>query len=119
MQNQIRAAQSAHATWKIRLKSAIASGGAELEESTVRADDRCDFGRWLHGQTVPAAVRDGADYAEVVRLHAAFHAEAAEVVARAQRGDREGAESAMKFGGTFSRASAQLDSALTRWSASS
>ena len=33
----------------------------------------CDFGRWLHGATIPAAEKQKMDYENCYRLHAEFH----------------------------------------------
>lgn len=118
MREKIEAAQNAHAAWKVRLKNAIATGGSELDEASVRADNTCDFGKWLYGASVPATLRSSKEFEEITRLHTAFHAAAAEVLSLVRRGDKVGAEASLKFGGNFSRASAKLDGALVRWNTS-
>ncbi len=115
MQKKIDDALDAHARWKIRLKDAIKAGGADLNPAEVRLDNRCDFGKWLHGSDIPAGVRASTHYATAVRLHAAFHQAAADVVDKVKAGDHASAESSMKMGGAFSRASAELSGALSTW----
>lgn len=43
VQNAIRA----HGAWKLRLKTAIATGSSSLKVDDVARDDCCDFGKWL------------------------------------------------------------------------
>ncbi len=45
----IQKAIAAHTAWKARLRTAISTGTFEVEHSAVRADNRCDFGKWLYG----------------------------------------------------------------------
>lgn len=117
MKDQIRKALTAHAAWKVRLKTAVASGADDLDVARVKSDRHCDFGHWLHGSAIPVSVRETETYREISRLHAAFHEAAAQVVDLARSGKKAEAEAAIRIGGPFSRASANLDAALVRWGA--
>ncbi|MBK8248883.1 MAG: CZB domain-containing protein [Gemmatimonadetes bacterium] len=118
MTKEIEAALDAHARWKVRLKDAIRTKSADLDPSEVRKDDRCDFGKWLHGSGIPSSVKSSPQYQAAVRLHAAFHTAAADVVAKVKAGQSQAAEDSMKVGGSFSRASADLSAALSGWQGS-
>ncbi len=91
---KIKEALNAHTNWKICLRWAIAEGTA-LAADDVGRDDLCALGRWLHGPLkqhfgeLPA-------YRECVRLHAAFHEEAAKVVADVQAKNLDEAERALE-----------------------
>jgi hypothetical protein len=111
---QITKAIAAHAHWKARLRDAIATGKSDFEVETVRRDDKCDFGSWLHG-SIGAADRAGPHYKTVKELHANFHVEAASVLGLALAGKKSEAEAAMGPGGEFARRSTQLTGEMVRW----
>ncbi len=102
-------AMAAHVIWKVRLTRMIEGvDSGDLENVAVGDDDACAFGKWIHGEgrqyrTTPA-------YEEVLRKHTHFHACAAEVVRKAEQGDRAAAMKALD--GAFEAASRQLVNAL-------
>ncbi|MFH1870518.1 MAG: CZB domain-containing protein [Pseudomonadota bacterium] len=102
-------AMAAHVIWKVRLTRMIeGAGGGDLESVAAGDDDVCAFGKWIHGEgrqyrTTPA-------YEEVLRKHAHFHACAAEVVRKAEQGDKAAAMKVLD--GAFEAASRQLVNAL-------
>lgn len=110
---QIRAALGAHGMWKARLRSAIDSGQSDLSVAGTRVDDRCDFGKWLYGDG-RKGFASPQDWETIRGLHADFHVQAARVLELALSGHRAEAEKAMGIGGSFSRASSALVTALTR-----
>ena len=111
---QITSAIAAHAHWKARLRSAIATGKSDFDVETVRRDDRCDFGTWLH-VSIAAPDRAGPHYTTVRDLHAKFHVEASRILGLALAGRQSEAEAAMESGGEFVRLSTKLTSELVRW----
>ena len=50
------------------------------------ADDRCPFGRWLHGDAFPRGERDTAEYRRVHACHARFHMTAGRVAELVSQG---------------------------------
>ncbi len=102
----------AHAKWKKRLQDAVTSASSEFEVGTVRRDDACPFGQWLHA--VPAPERS-ADYQNILKLHAEFHRVAGEILALAVGGQRPKAEAMLGPGGEYSRTSGNLVLALGAW----
>jgi len=112
---QLDKALEAHAKWKARLRMAIAMGKCETPISQIRADDQCDFGKWLKGPAAQGPIARSSHFAEVKRLHAAFHQEAARVATAAGEGRKDAAEKAMATNGTYASASAALTNALFAW----
>ncbi|MBK7906668.1 MAG: CZB domain-containing protein [Gemmatimonadetes bacterium] len=112
---EIDKAIGAHGMWKTRLKTAIGTGKIDVPVATIRADDQCEFGKWLAGSAIPAAVKGSPRYAEVRKLHAEFHQQAARVAALATEGKKAEAEQAVALTGPFSGASARLTAAMQGW----
>ena len=110
---EIDAAISAHATWKLRLKTAITTGRVEQDVETVRRCDQCAFGKWLDGPTISGDVRAGKPYEVVHRLHADFHRAAADVLIAVARGNIDAAQTTMS--GDFADRSRILVVALNKW----
>lgn len=109
IQNAIRA----HGAWKLRLKTAIKSGTSDATPETVGCDNLCEFGKWLHDDTMPAAMQAGMPYKVIKRLHAEFHETAATVLKHALNG--ETAKSQELLDGAFSEQSNKLVRALSKW----
>lgn len=114
MQQQVMNALAAHEGWKRRLHDAISTRSAEITVEQASVDDACAFGKWLHND-VPWRVRKGWDYANVRKLHAAFHVEAGRVLALALAGQSEAAISSMSVGSQFHTCSERLAYALHDW----
>jgi chemoreceptor zinc-binding protein len=111
---QITRAIAVHGQWRARLTKAIAAGASEFDVATVRRDDKCEFGSWLH-HSIKSSARASARYARVRDLHAQFHLEAARVLALAVSGHKSEADYAMGPGGAFSKISAELTSEMASW----
>jgi len=111
--DQVRAAIGAHGAWKLRLKTAIATGNFPGDPAKVRCDDQCDFGRWLYGSNLDESTRAGKPYQVVRRLHAEFHDCAGRVLALAVSG--RSAEASALFDGEYDERSSTLVRALNKW----
>ena len=61
---------AAHAGWKARLRTTVSSGKSDVPASTVKADNQCDFGKWLNGAELSATEKQNDTYREVKQLHA-------------------------------------------------
>lgn len=112
---EIERAIGAHGMWKTRLKSAIVSGMCDTPASTIRAENQCEFGKWLLGPDIPTAVKAAPSYREVRKLHAEFHVRAGEVAALVAAGRKAEASGMLELNGPFAKASAQLTSAMIAW----
>ena len=71
------AATQAHTQWKVKLRMAI-SQQQTLDLATIKADNCCPLGQWLHGEAKGLDGRIPA-YRDCVTRHAAFHSAAASV----------------------------------------
>ena len=98
----IKAFTSAHLKWKTRLRDAIRSGET-FDLGTVRRDDCCDLGKWLHG---PGGKRWGHQpgFTQLMSTHATFHQEAGRVAEAANRGDASQVARLLDVGSAFSQA---------------
>ena len=112
---EIDQAIRAHLQWKIRIRSAIACGRLDVPVTKIRADDACDFGRWIHGSALPDAVKNGDRLALVKKLHRSFHQATANVGELVLAGRKKDAERAIAEGGQFTVASNSLLEALRAW----
>lgn len=110
---EITNAIGAHGAWKMRLRTAIRTQQSDITVATVRRDDCCEFGKWLHGPKIDAATKSDVPYQVITRLHRDFHAAAAEVMEAALDGHDAQAETLMADDFTFK--SEKLVRALTKW----
>ena len=113
MREAIRDALGAHGAWKLRLKTAAVTGRGDITSDHARCDDRCAFGRWLYSDTLSAGQRADKPYQVVRRLHAEFHETAADVLAAAEHGDKQKAQTIL--GSEFEFRSEILKRALVKW----
>lgn len=96
---------SAHVMWKQRLFALLAGNSKEqLDPAVIELDNRCVLGKWIYGDgqrmtELPA-------FEEVRGLHARFHQLAAEVVKLHLAGEASAAEFLLH--GEYSRLSEKL-----------
>lgn len=102
---------AAHVRWKIRLHTFIA-GREELDEATVRRDDQCDLGRWIHGEG--RGHSSCTEYGKLVDEHARFHHVAADVVKLTKAGRVDEARAMLEFGTEFANRSSAVVSAIVQ-----
>ena len=112
LSQQIKAAVAAHGMWKTHLVAAITTGSATVKVEDAGHDDRCKFGKWLHGTT---ALRSMHGFDEIKALHAQFHRLAAEVLRLALVGKKDEARRLMDSTSEYTRTSAELTQKLTAW----
>ncbi len=111
----IQKAIATHAKWKARLRTAVSTGEFDVTPAVVRADNRCEFGKWLYGPDFAAADKETQNYRAAADLHAKFHQEAAKIVELATSGNKDEAERAMGLEGSYTKASSALTRELVRW----
>ena len=80
----------AHAAWKMKLHNYISAADKSLKPAEVKADNRCDLGKWIHGDGLRLA--GVPEYVTLKAEHARFHIAAAEIVERANAGQNVSAE---------------------------
>lgn len=111
----IQKAIAAHANWKARLRAAVNTGKFDVTPAVVRADNRCEFGKWLYGSDFSAVDKETQNYRTAADLHAKFHQEAAKIVELATAGQKDEAEKAMGLEGSYTKASSTLTRQLVEW----
>ena len=71
---------NAHRNWRHRLVAYIDGTSTEaLDETAICHDNRCDLGKWIHGNG-NKFYGDVPTFQRLIQDHAAFHKSAAEVV---------------------------------------
>jgi hypothetical protein len=84
--SDIEKAIDAHAHWASFIRKAVVERKSSIDLESIRADNRCEFGKWLHGvqwlEDGPAKEA----YWGVRELHAEFHEVSARVVELALSG---------------------------------
>jgi hypothetical protein len=112
---EIEKAIGAHGMWKGRLSLAIEAGKSATPVESIRMDNQCVFGKWLHGSTLTSVDRASHHFKTVKELHAEFHKTAARVMELALSGSKTEALKAMSFGGEYASISARLTGAMMEW----
>jgi len=82
--------------------------------SVAKAEDQCEFGKWLLTQHAADIAQDPRAQA-VRKLHAEFHTIAGHVAELAASGKRPEAERLMSETGEFAVASSHLSEAIIAW----
>lgn len=112
--HEIDDAIAAHAVWKLRLRTAIATGRIDVPVGEIRLHDACDLGRWL--ARTPAQPRGQDVLGAIRRAHAEFHEMAARIAELALAGRTSEAQALMSAReGAYASASARLTAAMKAW----
>lgn len=110
---QINHAIHAHGPWKLKLAVAVETGHSDIKAEIAECDDCCEFGKWIHGDDIPPALRAGKPYEVIRRLHAEFHRNAGKVLRLISEGRKGDATALLK--GEFDERSHILIVALNKW----
>ncbi|MES2928524.1 MAG: CZB domain-containing protein [Pseudomonadota bacterium] len=100
----------AHAQWRTKLRDA-AKKHQQLDADTIRRDDCCELGRWLHGKgqgsygALPA-------FQSLLDKHRDFHEVAGAIAQTINRGNYADAEQALAGNTPFSQASSAVGAAI-------
>jgi Chemoreceptor zinc-binding domain len=115
LNDEIKNAVGAHGMWKKKLKNTIDTGKINVQISAIKADNQCNFGKWLYGPTITDEEKNSHHYQKVRELHAAFHEKASKVAELAISGHKTGAMKMLEVNGEFTRASADLTTSMMAW----
>ncbi|MBA4257219.1 MAG: chemotaxis protein [Polaromonas sp.] len=101
---------AAHQQWRVTLRNA-ALKGKQVDADTVRRDDCCALGKWIHG---PGGQRwsNVATFTTLVGHHKTFHLEAAKVAEVINAGQVDKAQRMMDSGTPFVEAGHQVTQAI-------
>ena len=100
----------AHGEWKVKFRQAI-NGKESLDAATIAADDRCNLGKWLHGEA-KTKFANLKSYAECVAMHAAFHKCAGNVAQAINARKYAEAQSMIGVGSDYLKASVAVSGAI-------
>ena len=104
---KISQAISTHRKWKEHLFKAAETGASEFKPSVARADNQCEFGKWLYEQAT-VEFQQTAQYQQAKQIHANFHQEAAHVLEVALQGHKSDATKMLNAQSNFAKISATL-----------
>jgi methyl-accepting chemotaxis protein len=86
-------AVAAHVAWKMKLEHYLARPGGSLDHLVVASEDSCSLGKWIQEQEKTNA--SDPNFRALREEHARFHRAAAEIVRRADLGEKVTAEIAL------------------------
>lgn len=89
-----------HLKWEMYLHNFLVGSGKALHIARIGNADACTLGQWINGEG--KQYEGTAQYRELVTKHNMFHDIAAEVVKKAECGDKKGAEALLATGEFFS-----------------
>ncbi|MGC2208947.1 MAG: CZB domain-containing protein [Candidatus Korobacteraceae bacterium] len=95
-----------HTKWKMKLASYLAKPDHSLTAAVVESPSQCDLGKWINGEGKKHSSLP--EFAAMVSGHTAFHKAAAEVVRKADSGQKVGEEIALGAKSEFAAASSAV-----------
>lgn len=101
-----------HAEWKVKFRTAIGKK-EKMDAAAICVDNRCDLGRWLHGEG-RAAHGTKPEFSALVSKHAEFHKAAGEVAKTINAGKYDVAEKMLGQDTEYAMASTNVAAAITR-----
>jgi hypothetical protein len=102
-----------HASWRVRIKKAIATGTFSSTPEQLLRETDCDLGRWLHYEL--SKEDKCAEYHTVLQAHREFHRALSDVIRSVFDGKPQEAQSKIGAGSDFARLSAIMNRELTKW----
>jgi methyl-accepting chemotaxis protein len=102
----------AHVQWKSKLAAYFAKPDHSVNAATLAMDNQCELGKWLAGEGRKHASWPG--FAKLVTEHASFHKAAAELVKRADTGQKVDQEIALGAKSDYASVSSAVVSSLMR-----
>jgi methyl-accepting chemotaxis protein len=94
----------AHADWRSKLRQA-AQQHEQLDGDTIRRDDCCELGKWLHGAGASGKCGRAPSFSALIQAHQKFHVAAGQVAQTINQGDSARAQEMLGSGTPFSDAS--------------
>jgi hypothetical protein len=101
---------AAHQQWKVRLQDSVTSGTA-LDVATIRRDDCCELGKWLHSSG-RSLYGGRPEFSKLVSKHASFHLVASVVAAIINAREYDDAVSVLQDSSHFAIASTEVGMAI-------
>ena len=100
-----------HAEWKVKFRSAI-NKQETMDAATIRQDNCCPLGKWLHGEG-QSQYQGKAAFTNVVARHADFHRSAGKVADAINAKKYAAAETMLEGGTEYGLASSAVAGAIS------
>lgn len=110
---ELRNAIGSHGAWKLRLKTAVATGKSAIPSHDAAKCDACEFGKWLTDPTRGGSLALTVPHRVLSRIHAEFHQAAGEVISLVEINDLAAARHALDT--TFTERSEHLVKGIGKW----
>jgi hypothetical protein len=101
---------SAHSDWKRKLSRYLQKPDGSLKPVDIAPDNECELGKWIASEGVKFSTLK--EFNSLKAEHARFHKAAAEIVVRADRGDKITEEIALCSTSEFGNASSAVVQAI-------
>lgn len=102
----------AHQQWKVKLREAVQSG-EQLDIETIRRDDCCDLGKWLHSEG-RTHFGHSPEFVKLLATHYDFHLITSVVARIINSKDYDQAKAMLEGSSQFASASADVAMAIMR-----
>jgi hypothetical protein len=103
---------AAHSIWKQKLAIYLAKPNKSIDSGKLAQDHHCELGKWIHGQQGP--ILSNPTFQELKKEHASFHQAAAEVVKKADSGQKVSEEISLGAKSPYASCSSKVISALVK-----
>lgn len=95
-----------HSEWKNKLRKYLQNPDKSLSAASIEPDNSCSLGQWIHGDGEKFST--DAVFQELVHKHQTFHRAAADLVRRADRGEKVSVEAELGAKSAFSDSSQRV-----------
>lgn len=101
---------SAHSDWKKKLARYLQKPDGSLKPADIAPDNKCDLEKWIASESAKLSTLK--EFSSLKAEHARFHKAAAEIVVRADRGEKVTEEIALCASSEFGNASSAVVQAI-------
>jgi methyl-accepting chemotaxis protein len=102
---------AAHSQWKSKLTTYLKKPDRSLQPNEVSADNKCELGKWI--VTGDATMSSDPEFSKLKSEHTRFHKAAADIVRRANAGEKVAEETVLGAHSEFMNASSAVVQVLT------
>ena len=99
-----------HADWKRELSKYLQKPDGSLKSADIAPDNKCDLGKWIASEGVKFSTVK--EFGLLKAEHSRFHKAAAEIVARADKGEKVTEETGLCSNSEFGNASSAVVQAI-------
>ena len=103
---------AAHSSWKQKLSLYLAKPDKSIDAAKLEKDNQCELGKWIYSEAGKMGSQEV--FVELKQEHARFHVAAADVVKRADSGQKVSEEIALGAKSPYAECSTNVVKALMR-----